>query len=157
MNTDTNSASNAHAAANPTGQMRLNRRSLDDAFDVHQHDHEQKQHHDSARVNDDLHAGNERGIQHQVESRHRKQGHDQRERGMHRVPPRDDRHAAGDGQSRQHIKEPRRRDRGHACIDSGVQRRVHETITPTMAVNISTPSEIGSITFHPILINWSKR
>jgi hypothetical protein len=30
-------------------------------------------------------------------------------------------------------------------------------ITPTMAVNINTPREIGSITFHPILIYWSKR
>src|ERR1039458_6851944 len=76
---------------------------------------------------------------------------------MNRVPPGDDRHATGDSQSRQHVKEPGRRDWCHACIDSRVQRRVHETITPTMAVNISTPSEMGSITFQPILINWSKR
>src|SRR5579885_2827391 len=38
------------------------------ALNVDQHDDEQEQHHDSAHVKNDLHAGNEGGVEHQVEA-----------------------------------------------------------------------------------------
>ena len=44
---------------------------------VEQHDDEQKQHHDGAGVDDDLHRGHERGPEQDVESRQRTERHDQ--------------------------------------------------------------------------------
>ena len=76
---------------------------------------------------------------------------------MHGVTARNHEQSAEHGQARQQVKEERSRYRSHAGIHSRVHRGVHFTSTPTMAVTIRTPSEIGSITFHPTLINWSKR
>ena len=55
-----NSAPSATAAASPTSHCLLNCSSFCVLLDIDQHDHEQEQHHDAARVKNDLDAGHER-------------------------------------------------------------------------------------------------
>src|SRR5262249_36947046 len=43
-------------------------------LEIHQHTHEQEQHHDAANVENDLHACDERSVKHQVESGLAEQG-----------------------------------------------------------------------------------
>src|SRR5262249_45008827 len=69
------------------------------AVQIHQHDDEQKQHHNSASIKNDLHASDEGRIQHQVQTGLRQQAKDQRQRRVHSVPARDYQDPAEYGQS----------------------------------------------------------
>jgi len=116
--------------------MRLNCRSFTVALDIDQHDDKQEQHHDAARVNNDLHASDKRRIEHQVETRHRQQ--------------RQNSASAECTALRRVITSTRRAQ----PIPTADKRRMESRpgssdYHPTIAVTISTPSEIGSITFHP--------
>ncbi len=51
-----------------------------DAVHAEQHDHEQEQHHDRAGVDDDLHGGQEVGVEREEEHRDAEQGRDQAHR-----------------------------------------------------------------------------
>jgi hypothetical protein len=60
------------------------------APDVHEHDREEEEHHDAARVHEDLHGGEELGVRDHEESRNAEERQEQAERRMNRLSHRDD-------------------------------------------------------------------
>jgi len=65
---------------------------------IQQHDDEGEQHHDGARVDDDLRGGEELGSEQQIEDGQRGHDDDQRERAVDRMPLQQQIQRAGDAQ-----------------------------------------------------------
>ncbi len=72
---------------------------------VHQHDDEEKQHHDAAAIDEHLHGGDELGMAQQEERRHRQERGQQRDRAVHRIAQRDHQDGAADGERAEEVEQ----------------------------------------------------
>ncbi len=109
--------------------------------DVREHDDEEEEDHDAARVDEQLHRADELGVREDEEHRDAEEREEQEERRVNRVAHRDDEDRARDGDPAEHQKEDHR---------EGARQPVHQRVSPVRSFGApSAGSSSPSSTVRP--------